>query len=334
MGCPKRCVQVFSDYKAHLTVLPSQIEIIEEIEQDNLEHAYDYSLNLFKLHAKSFYFASRYLEEKERRAFAALYGFCRLADDFVDEINLEISEIDKELDILKDMTSGLAKGKTYNHPLFLAFGDTMIRYKIPVRYLHELIEGVRMDVNLDEIKTEKELEKYCYHVASTVGLMMCHIWGSTRRDTLERAADLGHALQLTNILRDVAEDYDNGRIYIPLETRELFRVTANEFELREVRPNFQRLIEHEIHRARTLYARSEVGIPDLPPAGQFTVKVASRVYASIMSEIEKMDYQVFKKRAIVPKWKKIWIAYRVRSEYLREKKAYERKMADGIRQIA
>ncbi|MBD3408366.1 MAG: hypothetical protein GF411_19745 [Candidatus Lokiarchaeota archaeon] len=323
---------VFSDYKAHLTLLPSQIEIDEIKDPRSLEKAYDYALNLFKLHAKSFYFASRYLEEKERKAFAALYGFCRLADDFVDEVDIGIEEIERELDILKDISSGLGRGKTYNHPLFQAFGDTMVQYKIPVRYLHELIEGVRMDVKLTEIKTEKELEKYCYHVASTVGLMMCHIWDSTKRETLERAADLGHALQLTNILRDVAEDYDNGRIYLPLDTRQDFRVTTNDFELREVGPNFQRLIEHEIHRAKALYARAEIGILDLPPAGQFTVKVASRVYGSIMSEIEKMDYQVFKQRAVVPKWKKIWIAYRVRSEYLREKKAYERLKKDEASQ--
>ncbi|TFF91710.1 phytoene/squalene synthase family protein [Candidatus Thorarchaeota archaeon] len=312
-----------SDYTAHMAVLPSEIFETQSTEPLDLEESYDYCMDVFKLHARSFHFASRYLEDEERRAFAALYGFCRLADDFADETDMPREKVEKELDILRDIAVRMSQGEVFRHPLFRAFGDTMVKYKIPVKYLHELIEGVRMDLSIRDVKDEDELYEYCYHVASTVGIMMCHIWGRTEPETLDRAADLGIALQLTNILRDVEEDFENGRIYIPQDVREKFRVKRSDFENKLATPNFRRMIKSEIARANQIYARAEVGTDDLPPAGAFTVRVASRVYAGIMDEIEKMDYDVFKKRAVVPKWKKLWIAYKCRREYLKEKKEQE-----------
>ncbi len=312
-----------SDYTAHMAVLPSEVFETRSSEPLDLEESYDYCMNVFKLHARSFHFASRYLDEPERRAFAALYGFCRLADDFADETDMSREQVDKELDILKEIAVRLSRGEVFKHPLFRAFGDTMVKYKIPLKYLHELIEGVRMDLSIRDVKDEDELYDYCYHVASTVGIMMCHIWGRTEEQTLDRAADLGIALQLTNILRDIEEDFENGRIYIPHDVRERFRISRSDFENKIASPNFKRMIKSEIARAKQIYARAEVGTDDLPPAGAFTVRVASSVYAAIMDEIESMDYDVFKKRAVVPKWKKLLIAFRCRREYMREKKEHE-----------
>jgi phytoene synthase len=309
-----------SEYTAHMAVLPSEVFETRASEPLDLEESYDYCMDVFKLHARSFHFASRYLDEPERRAFSALYGFCRLADDFADETDLPREEVEKELDVLKEIAVRLSQGEIFKHPLFRAFGDTMVKYKIPVKYLHDLVEGVRMDLSIRDVKNEEELYDYCYHVASTVGIMMCYVWNRTDQETLDRAADLGIALQLTNILRDVDEDFENGRIYIPQEVREKFRVTRSDFENKTATPNFRRMIKSEIARANQIYARAEVGVDDLPPAGAFTVRVASGVYAGIMDEIEKMDYDVFKKRAVVPKWKKLWIAYKCRREYLKETK--------------
>jgi len=319
---------MFKDYTAHLAWLPS--EIINNKNPSNkmdLASSYNYCMDLFKLHARSFHFASRYLIPEEQKAIAALYGFCRLTDDFADEIDLPKQQIEEELDILEEVTTRLFEGEIFEHPLLRAFGDTITRYKIPLKYLQELIDGARMDISaagLTEIQTVDELDKYCYHVASTVGIMMCHIWKSVEPTTLARAADLGHAMQLSNILRDIAEDYDNGRIYIPVETRREFNVDISDFENRRVSLNFQHLIQHEIARARSMYAQAELGLKNLPPRAVFTVKIAGRVYAEIMTEIEKMKYQIFKRRAVVPKWKKFWMAYRLGREYKREKKEYER----------
>jgi phytoene synthase len=302
----------------HLEVIPTQIRVKDDLTPGDLKRAYNYCMELFNEHAKSFSFASRYLEPEQRKSIAALYGFCRLADDFVDEINLEPDQIDTEIDVLGEIISRLSNGETFDHPVYHAFGDTMIKYQIPVQYLYELLEGVRMDVHHKEIQTQEELNLYCFRVASTVGLSMCHIWRAIHPETLQRAADLGIAMQQTNILRDIGEDYNIGRIYLPIETRKKFRIRKEDFEARKITPNFRHLIIHEIANARANYASAEIGIQDLPPAAAFTVKVASRIYANILNAIEKMNYQVFKKRAYVPKWKKFWIALQCRREYIRD----------------
>ncbi|MFX0077695.1 MAG: phytoene/squalene synthase family protein [Candidatus Hermodarchaeota archaeon] len=302
----------------HLEVIPTTIRPKKKLSQGELKRAYSYCMGLFGKHAKSFHFASRYLETDQQRSIAALYAFCRLADDFVDEVDMKPSQIDTELNVLTDIVIRLSERESFNHPIFQAFGDTLVKYQIPVQYLNELIEGVRMDVHQQEIQNQQELDLYCFRVASTVGLTMCHIWRSIHPETLQRASELGIAMQQTNILRDIAEDYDKGRIYIPLETRKKFRVSVEDFEARQITPNFRFLLKHEIARARANYASAEIGIMDLPPAAAFTVKVASRVYGNILNQIEKMDYQVFKARAVVPKWKKLWIAYQCRREYKRD----------------
>jgi phytoene synthase len=306
----------------HLEIIPTQIRVTDTLTTGELNRAYDYCMELFGKHAKSFSFASRYLEPEQRRSIAALYGFCRLADDFVDEIQLEPDQIDTEINVLGEIITRLSNGEIFNHPIFHAFGDTLTKYRIPVQYLYELLDGVRMDLHRQEIQTQEELNLYCFRVASTVGLSMCHIWRAIHPETLQRAADLGIAMQQTNILRDIAEDYDKGRIYIPLETRQKFRIQREDFEARKITPNFRQLIKHEIANARANYASAEIGIQDLPPAAAFTVKVASRVYGNILNAIEKMDYQVFKKRAYVPKWKKFWIALKCRREYVRDLKEF------------
>ncbi len=306
----------------HLDVIPSQIRINDKRTQSDLNRAYDYCMKLFNKYAKSFSFAARYLEPQQRRSIAALYGFCRLADDFVDEINLTPKQIDEELNVLAKIITRLSNGETFDHPVYHAFGDTLMKYDIPVRYLYELLEGVRMDIYRQEIHTQEELELYCFRVASTVGLSMCHIWRAIHPETLQRAAELGIAMQQTNILRDIAEDYNKGRIYIPAETRKKFRIRLEDFETRKITSNFKYLLKHEIANARAKYALAEIGLRDLPPAASFTVKVAARIYANILNEIEKIDYQIFKKRVYVPKWKKFWISFQCRREYLHDMKEF------------
>ncbi len=306
----------------HIDVVPTQIRAKDELTNGELNRAYNYCMDLFGKYAKSFHFASRYLEPEQRRSISALYAFCRLADDFVDEVDLSPKEIDSEVRVLGEIVTRLSNGETFDHPVFCAFGDTLMKYRIPVHYLYELLEGVRMDVYSREIQTQEELNLYCFRVASTVGLAMCHIWRAIHPETLQRAADLGIAMQQTNILRDIAPDFEKGRIYIPMETRKKFRIRREDFEARKITPNFRQLIQYEIHQARANYASAEIGIRDLQPAAAFSVKVAARVYGNILNAIEKMDYQVFKKRAYVPKWKKFWIALQCRREYMRDIKEF------------
>ena len=164
------------------------------------------------------------------------------------------------------------------------------------------LEGVRY-------KNFEELRVFCYRVASTVGLMMSHVIGY-EGDALPYAEDLGVAMQLTNILRDVGEDLGRGRVYLPAE--ELAQFGYEESDLRGARrsPEFVKLMAFQAERARHFYAKSMPGIPMLRPEGRFAVEIAARVYRGILNEIEAMDYDVFRQRAVVPAWRKYGITAR------------------------
>jgi phytoene synthase len=302
-------------------LVPQSITKKFNIVKQSLEDSYNECLEWMSIHSKSFYFASRFLPHEQRKSVAALYAFCRLADDIVDEapIGTSIAEINSELDKLKTTTWQLVSGYTSTIPILHAFGDTIQKHNIPLEYIHELIEGVRMDLTKKEYSTDEELDLYMYRVASTVGLMMTHIFlDSPAPHTLARAADLGKAMQLTNILRDIKEDYERGRIYLPKHTCDTYNVTEDDFFNDEVSENLKSLIRYESARAKGYYKQADLGIEELPPAGAYTVKVASRVYGEILNEIHRRDYQVLKQRAVVSKLRKILLATKVRLEYLRK----------------
>lgn len=286
-----------------------------------LEESYQVCLDWMTEHSKSFYFASRFLPKDQRKSVAALYAVCRLSDDIVDEApeGITIDQINLELDRLKNTITKLANGYSSTNPILQAFGDTLRRHQIPVDYMHELIEGVRMDLIKNEYYSENELDLYMYRVASTVGLMMTHIFiKNPAKHTLARAADLGKAMQLTNILRDIKEDFLKGRIYLPEETRNDYQVTIEDLKADQVNENLKSLIRYESERAKALYKIADLGIDELPPVGAYTVKVASRVYGEILNEIKRRDYQILNQRAVVSKLRKIILATKVRLEYLRK----------------
>ena len=272
-------------------------------------------------HSKSFYFASRFLPEEQRKSVAALYAICRLTDDIVDEApeGISIDQINEELDKLKRTITKLANGYSSTIPTLHAFGDTLRKHEIPVNYMHELIEGVRMDLNKKEYYSEEELDLYMFRVASTVGLMMTHIFiKNPANHILARAADLGKAMQLTNILRDVKEDFIRGRIYLPEKTRNDYQVTFDDLNSDNVNENLKSLIRYESERAKSLYKIADLGIEELPPAAAYTVKVASSVYGDILNEIKRLNYQILTQRAVVSKLRKLILAAKVRLKYFRK----------------
>lgn len=285
----------------------------------SLEESYSHCLEWMAFHSKSFYFASRFLPPEQRKSVAALYAFCRLADDIVDEApeGTSIETINAELDNLREAITRLANGYTSKQPILQAFGDTIRKYNIPIEFMYELIEGVRMDLVKKKYETDEELDLYMYRVASTVGLMMTHIFlDNPAPSTLARASDLGKAMQLTNILRDIKEDYDKGRIYLPEKTMELYNVTKMDLQSSQTTNNLKRLIQYESERAKGYYRQANLGIDDLPPEGAYTVKVASRVYGEILNEIKRLNYQILNQRAVVSKFRKILLAAKVRLEFL------------------
>jgi phytoene synthase len=279
----------------------------------DLEALYAQAAEATAAGSKSFYFATRFFPPELARSAHAVYWFCRTTDDLADECSSveqgrrDLEEWARALD--QALTSGDAP-----HPVLRLFVHAVAEHGIPHEYPRELIEGMRMDLNGTRYATFGELRVFCYRVASIVGLMMCHVIGfvpgADRAYGIERAIDLGIAMQLTNILRDVGEDLDRGRVYFPQEDMDRFGYTHAMLESRTRNEAFRELMRFEVARAREFYQRAEPGIPLLDPRGRFSVRIAADVYGAILRQIEQADYDSFTRRAVVPAMEKYWITAR------------------------
>lgn len=243
-------------------------------------------------HGRTFYFASRCLPRRQQRAVLATYAYCRIADDIVDAAPERGAE--ECLETLDEWASQL---ETPTHPVALAFAESREQYGIPLTPVHDLITGMRMDLDITRYQNWDELRTYCYRVAGTVGLMVAPILGCRNDAALAQAADLGIAMQLTNILRDVGEDASIGRLYLPLDEIASFGCDAEAILAGEHGDRFRELMQFQVARARDLYAEAQLGIPSLDRYGRFTTLVASELYSRILDCIEALDYDVFRTRA-------------------------------------
>lgn len=260
--------------------------------------------------SKSFYFATRFFPPHLARAAHAVYAFCRYTDDLVDECS-SVAQGRRDLDSWESMLHDALRNGSTDQPVLHIFLHTAREYAIPIEYAFELIEGMRMDLNGTRYRNFDELRVFCYRVASVVGLMMSHVIGLRRGVNFEiarrHAIDLGVAMQLTNILRDVGEDRARHRIYIPLEEMQQFEYS--EADLRQGLRNgaFEALMSFQVERARSYYVSGNAGIRMLNPHGRFAVKVASDVYQHILSRIEASNFDVFESRAVVSPLQKYWL---------------------------
>ena len=258
-----------------------------------LRKAYKQAEKITSQHSKSFYFASWLLPEAKRSAVRALYAFCRTVDDIVDE-SLE-GERDSQLEYWRGMMESMAFA---DHDLVAAaWADTLARYHIPRHYALQLIDGVARDLSQTRYQTFEELATYCYGVASTVGVMSMYIVGVHSKDAVPYAIKLGVALQMTNILRDVGEDYQNGRLYLPRAELAYYAIPESDIAEGHVTENWRQFMKFQIDRTRQLYAESWPGVKMLEREGQLAIGAASVFYQGILDEIEKRDYNVFGRRA-------------------------------------
>lgn len=258
--------------------------------------------------SKSFYFATRFFPPDLARAAHAIYWFCRYTDDIVDEC--ESQERGRaDLEDWAEQVQRAFHGGRPTHPVLQVFQDTASTYRIPAEYPLELIEGMRMDLNGTRYRTFTELRVFCYRVASIVGLMMSEVIG-VEEAGLPHAIDLGIAMQLTNILRDIGEDLDRGRIYLPSEEMEDCGYTERELRARVQNGAFRELMRRQVARARHYYEQAAPGIPMLHPRGRFAVKIAADVYREILGRMELAGFAVFDCRAFVPARRKYWITAR------------------------
>jgi phytoene synthase len=280
--------------------------------QPQVESAFEYCRKVSWKHAKTFYFATHFLPPSKRRAVHAVYALCRYVDDIVDhcEDKLSRKSLTKEKIVLlinkwRTDIESCYKGILIDHPIMIAWHDTLKKYHIPKNLPLELIDGVCMDLKQNRYETFDELYIYCYKVASVVGLMTSEIFGYTSEQSLRHAIELGIAMQLTNILRDVGEDAQKGRIYLPLEDLKKFNLTEEDILNGVMSENFINLMKFEIERARCYYKESEKGIAMLSQDSRLAVKVSHDNYSRILRRIEEMNYDVFKQRAFVSNTKKL-----------------------------
>jgi 15-cis-phytoene synthase len=259
----------------------------------SLRNAYKQAEKITALQSKSFYFASGLLPEEKRSAVRALYAFCRTVDDIVDE-SAE-NERDSRLDYWRGMVETASFEK--NDLVAAAWADTLARYHIPRHYALQLIDGVARDLFQIRYQTFEELATYCYGVASTVGLMSMYIVGFHSSDAVPYAIKLGVALQMTNILRDVGEDYRNGRLYLPREELAFYGIQEADIAEGCITENWRQFMRFQIDRTRQLYEESWAGVKMLEREGQLAIGAASVFYQGILDEIEKNDYDVFTRRA-------------------------------------
>lgn len=271
-----------------------------ESDQSHLERAYAQCAALTAVHSRSFYLASALLPKQKREAARALYAFCRVTDDIVDA-----GGPNAHLELAAWQSRTAAIYPPHDDLVAVAWADTRRRFEIPLRYAEQLVDGVAQDLLRTRYDTFDELAAYSYGVASTVGLMSMHIIGYSSPDAIRYAIKLGVALQLTNILRDVGEDWRRGRIYLPLADLQQFGLGVDDIRSGAVTDGWRRFMLYQIDRNRQLYDEAIPGLAYLQPDGRFAIAAAAELYRGILDEIEANDYDVFNRRAYVSTARKL-----------------------------
>lgn len=286
----------------HSTNHPPVVVVQTEAE---LTKAYNHCETLTAVHSRSFHMASRLLPPEKRRAVRALYAFCRVTDDIVDESNRDDRNMTTAALNAWRQRALSSHPPVGSDPVVVAWTDTRARYQVPVTYAEQLINGVAQDLHYTRYPTFSALSAYCYGVASTVGLMSMCIIGFDGHHAIPYAVKLGVALQMTNILRDVREDWENGRLYLPQEELEAFGLDESDVAAGQVNERWRAFMRFQIDRNRQLYAEAWPGIALLDGDGRFSIAAAADLYRGILDDIENHDYNVFARRSFVSKWGKI-----------------------------
>jgi phytoene synthase len=277
--------------------------------EGSLQRAYRYCQEIAKREAKNFYFGFVLLPPAKRQAIYASYAFARRCDDIVDA-DLEPQEKVRQLAEYRSRLEQCLRGRP-SDPIFLALQDTIRRYRIPPEYFWQLIDGVEMDLTVRRYPTFADLRRYCYGVASTVGLISIEIFGyRDDQEARQHAEDLGIALQLTNILRDIREDAERDRIYIPQDEMERFRYSeadildgiANEASLH--------LMRFQVERAREYFERGRELLPLLPRRPRACTAVLQGIYSRILERIEARPSAVLRERVSLSGSQKLALAGR------------------------
>ena len=268
--------------------------------------------DVIKTKARSFAFASRFLDPERRHATEVLYAFFRTVDDLVDERQAgdDPGTIAAQLEGWDGWLAAPTAERCAD-PLRAALAEVLLAYQIPPVYFRALLLALRDDLAGRPIATFEDLERYSFRVAATVGLAMCHVLGARSPSALAAAAALGIAMQLTNILRDLGDDVARGRVYLPADELARFGCSAEAFATGTVNERLRALLRFQIGRARRYYAAGAVSIRELCPEARYPIALAATLYGRILDKIEVQDYDVFSRRAAVGRPEKVALAGRV-----------------------
>ena len=271
-----------------------------------VERSYEYCRRVARRRAKNFYYSFVLLSRPQRNAMCAIYAFMRYCDDLSDEPGANRAAIDKWR---AEMEAAL-EGRFSDHPVWPAFHHTVRRFCIPHEYFREMIDGVLSDLEPRRFETFEQLYRYCYQVASVVGLTIVHIFGFDTRSALPLAEKCGVAFQLTNILRDIREDAERGRIYLPVEDLRRFGVSEEDLNAGRRDEPFLRLMGFEAERARAYYNESRPLLDLIHPRSRASLWALISIYSRLLERIEGSNYDVFRRRVRLPLWEKSWIVWR------------------------
>lgn len=268
-----------------------------------LAESYRYCRGVARTRARNFYWSFRLLPPEKRDAICAVYAFMRECDDLSDEGGGDRAGLRVWREDLRRALAGERPG----HAVWPAFSDAAARYAIPHHVFEDMIDGVESDLAPRDIETWADLYRYCYQVASVVGISVIHIFGFRDPRAPGLAEKCGVAFQLTNILRDVAEDASRGRVYLPAEDLRRFGV-----ERIADSPAMRRLLQFEQERARKLYAESQPLLGMVDPVSRPALRAMIDIYAELLDRIAARNYAVFDARIAVPAWRKAWLMVRAR----------------------
>jgi phytoene synthase len=264
-----------------------------------LRASYEECKRLNSLHGKTYYLATLLLPAHKRPYVHALYGFARYADEIVDDLSSTLTESEKSKYLKTwgdSVLSSLSKGESTDH-VGAALIDTVRKFSIPEQHFVDFLHSMSMDLTVGTYKTYEDLMEYVYGSAAVIGLQMVPILGPLSDAAYEPAKKLGIAFQLANFIRDVGEDLDRGRIYLPLDELAQFGVDQEMLHARKLTPQITAALKFQIERVRQLQREAEPGIELLEASSRPCIQAASTLYCGIVDEVEKIGYDVFNKRA-------------------------------------
>ena len=279
-----------------------------------LRDSYRECKRLNSLHGKTYYLATLLLPKAKRPHVHALYGFARYADEIVDDLSSTLSPTEKS-DVLRrwsdQLLQDIANGRSHDH-IGRALVDTVQRFDIPISYFEAFLHSMAMDLTVTSYERYEDLMEYVYGSAAVIGLQMVHVLGTVngkKSDALIPAEKLGIAFQLANFIRDVGEDLERGRVYLPLQELKQYGVSREMLEKRVLTPQIIEALKFQIARVKSLQQEANAGIELLSPDSRPCIRAASELYCGIVDEVEKIDYNVFEKRAKTSTFRRASVAF-------------------------